>query len=63
MVATNLLPGWLNLIRPLFKRLILTPEQGARTTLYLALDPRAGALHGEYLDEHQQVQPAAARGA
>jgi hypothetical protein len=58
-VATNLLPGWLNLIRPLFKRVILSAEQGARTTLYLALDPRAGALRGEYLDEHQQVQPAA----
>ncbi len=60
VVATNLLPGWLNLIRPLFKRVILNAEQGARTTLYLALDHQAGALHGEYLDEHQQVQPAAA---
>jgi len=60
VVATNLLPGWLNLIRPLFKRVILSAEQGARTTLYLALDRQAGALHGEYLDEHQQVQPAAA---
>jgi retinol dehydrogenase 12 len=59
VVATNLLPGWLNFIRPLFRRFILTPEQGARTTLYLALDERAGALHGEYLDEHQQVRPAA----
>ncbi len=59
IVATNLLPGWLNLIRPLFKRFILSPEQGARTSLYLALDPGAGALHGQYLDEHQQVQPPA----
>jgi NAD(P)-dependent dehydrogenase (short-subunit alcohol dehydrogenase family) len=60
VVATNLLPGWLNLIRPLFKRLILTAERGARTTLYLALDERAAGLHGEYLDENQQVQVAAA---
>jgi NAD(P)-dependent dehydrogenase (short-subunit alcohol dehydrogenase family) len=60
VVNTNLLPGWLNLIRPLFKRFILTPEQGARTSLYLALDPQADALQGQYLDEHQQVQPAAA---
>lgn len=60
VVATNLLPGWLNLIRPLFKRLILTAEQGARTSLYLALAPEAGALQGQYLDEYQQVQPAAA---
>jgi hypothetical protein len=60
VVATNLLPRWLNLIRPLFRRIILSAEQGARTTLYLALDQQAGALHGEYLDEYQQVQPAAA---
>ncbi|HTV79270.1 MAG TPA: SDR family NAD(P)-dependent oxidoreductase [Steroidobacteraceae bacterium] len=60
VVATHLLPGWLNLLRPLFRRNILTPEQGARTSLYLALDERAGALHGQYLDEHQQIQPAAA---
>jgi NAD(P)-dependent dehydrogenase (short-subunit alcohol dehydrogenase family) len=59
VVATNLLPGWLNRIRPLFKRLILTAEQGARTTLFLALDPAAAALQGEYLDEYQQVQSAA----
>jgi NAD(P)-dependent dehydrogenase (short-subunit alcohol dehydrogenase family) len=59
VVATHLLPGWLNLIRPLFKRTILTPEQGARTSLYLALDERAAALQGQYLDEYQQVQPAA----
>jgi NAD(P)-dependent dehydrogenase (short-subunit alcohol dehydrogenase family) len=60
VVATNLLPGWLNLIRPLIRRTILTPEQGARTSLYLALDERAGALHGQYLDEQQQVRQAAA---
>jgi NAD(P)-dependent dehydrogenase (short-subunit alcohol dehydrogenase family) len=59
VVATNLLPGWLNRIRPLFKRLILTADQGARTTLFLALDPGAGSLHGQYLDEYQRVQPAA----
>jgi NAD(P)-dependent dehydrogenase (short-subunit alcohol dehydrogenase family) len=59
VVATNLLPAWLNRIRPLFKRLILTAEQGARTTLFLALDPAAGELQGEYLDEYHQVQSAA----
>ncbi|MGC1458728.1 MAG: SDR family NAD(P)-dependent oxidoreductase [Steroidobacteraceae bacterium] len=59
VVATNLLPAWLNRIRPLFKRLILTAEQGARTTLFLALDPGAGGLQGQYLDEYQRVQPAA----
>ncbi len=59
VVSTNLLPGWLNRIRPLFKRLILTAEQGARTTLFLALDPGAGSLQGQYLDEYQRVRPAA----
>ena len=59
VVATNLLPPWLNLVRPLFKRFILSPERGAQTTLYLALDEAAGALHGQYLDEHQQVQAPA----
>jgi len=60
VVATNLLPGWLNRVRPLFKRTILSAEQGAQTSLFLALDPRAGALQGEYLDEYQQIQSAAA---
>lgn len=60
VVATNLLPAWLNRIRPLFKRRILSAEQGARSTLFLALDPGAGALQGQYLDEYQRVQPAAA---
>jgi NAD(P)-dependent dehydrogenase (short-subunit alcohol dehydrogenase family) len=60
LVATNLLPSWLNLIRPLFRRFIVSAERGARTTLYLALDERAASLHGEYLDENSQVQPAAA---
>ena len=60
LVATNLLPGWLNLLRPLFRRFIVSAEQGARTTRYLALDDEAARFNGEYLDEHQRVQPAAA---
>ena len=60
VVATHLLPGWLNAVRPLFKRVILSPEQGARTTLYLALSREAGDVTGRYYDEHQQPQPAAA---
>jgi NAD(P)-dependent dehydrogenase (short-subunit alcohol dehydrogenase family) len=60
VVATNLLPGWLNLIRPLFKRNILSAKDGARTTLYLAMDPHGAVLNGQYLDEHQQIQAAAA---
>lgn len=59
LVATHLLPGWLNLLRPLFRRYIVSAEQGARTTRYLALAEEAASLNGEYLDEHQQVQRAA----
>ena len=58
VVATNLLPGWLNLIRPLFKRFILTPERGARTTVPGA-GPEVAGISGRYFDENQVPQPAA----
>ena len=59
VVATHLLPGWLNYIRPLFKREILSEERGARTSLYLSLSPGLEAVSGRYYDEHQQLQPVA----
>ena len=59
VVATHLLPGWLNLIRPLFKREILDEARGARTSLYLALSPEVQGITGRYYDEHQQAQPLA----
>ena len=59
VVATHLLPGWLNLLRPLFKRAILSEERGARTSLYLSLSPEVEAVSGRYYDEHQQPQPVA----
>ena len=58
VVATNLLPPWLRLIKPLISRRILDPERGARTTLHLALAPELGGLSGLYFDEAQCVQPA-----
>ena len=54
VVATNLLPLWLRLIKPLLSRDMLDAERGARTTLHLALDERAAGLTGRYFDEHQQ---------
>ena len=59
VVATNLLPRWLRLIKPLLSREILNVEDGARTTLHLALAADAGAVTGCYFDEHQQVACAA----
>lgn len=58
VVATNLLPRWLRIVKPLISRPIFDAERGARTTLYLALADRARALHGCYVDEHQEVQAA-----
>ncbi len=37
VVATNLLPRWLRVVKPLLSRVIFDAERGARTTLYLAL--------------------------
>jgi len=58
VVRTCLLPAWLRAIKPLISPGIFDAERGARTTLYLALDPGASGLSGVYVDEHQQVQAA-----
>jgi len=58
VVATNLLPRWLRLIKPLLSPVILDPERGARTTLYLALSEEVAGVTGGYFDEHQNPRPA-----
>jgi NAD(P)-dependent dehydrogenase (short-subunit alcohol dehydrogenase family) len=60
VVATNLLPRWLRLIKPLISPVIFDAERGARTTLYLALSNEVAGVSGRYFDENQAVQPAAA---
>jgi NAD(P)-dependent dehydrogenase (short-subunit alcohol dehydrogenase family) len=60
IVATHLLPRWLRLLKPFISQPIFDAERGARTSLYLALSPEAGALHGCYVDEHCRVQEASA---
>jgi NAD(P)-dependent dehydrogenase (short-subunit alcohol dehydrogenase family) len=52
VVATNLLPGWLRMLKPLFSE-VVDAERGARTTLHLALSERVAELTGRYFDEHQ----------
>ena len=59
VVATNLLPRWLRLIKPLLSPVILDAERGARTTLYLALAREAAGVSGRYFDEHQNPRAAA----
>jgi NAD(P)-dependent dehydrogenase (short-subunit alcohol dehydrogenase family) len=58
IVATNLLPAWLRVLKPLITRVILDAEQGARTSLYLALSPEVSDISGCYFDEHQRMQSA-----
>ena len=60
VVATNLLPKWLRVVKPLMSRVIFDAERGARTTLHLALASEVAGISGRYFDEHQVVRPAAA---
>ena len=58
VVATNLLPQWLRVIKPLFTRAMFDAERGARTTTYLALDRSVIGISGCYFDEDQQPRSA-----
>lgn len=59
VVATNLLPRWLRVIKPLFTRVVFDAERGSRTTLYLALDQSVAGITGRYFDEYQLLRAAA----
>lgn len=56
VVGTELLFGGLGLLR-LFRRWMKTPEEGARTTLHVALHPEGGALTGRYFVDEAPAQP------
>jgi NAD(P)-dependent dehydrogenase (short-subunit alcohol dehydrogenase family) len=53
VVATNLLPRWLRVIKPLITRVVFDAERGARTSVYLSLDQSVGGFTGCYFDEYQ----------
>lgn len=53
VVHTHLLPWPVRLLKPLLRPGMISAQQGAQTTLFLALHPRPDTLHGAYLDEHQ----------
>jgi NAD(P)-dependent dehydrogenase (short-subunit alcohol dehydrogenase family) len=59
VVSTHLLPRWLEVLRPLVGKRSIDSEQGARTTLHLALSPEVAGTSGEYFNEHQQSVRAA----
>jgi NAD(P)-dependent dehydrogenase (short-subunit alcohol dehydrogenase family) len=60
VVATNLLPPWLRVIKPLITRVMFDAERGARSSIYLALDEAVAGVTGRYFDEYQQSRAAAA---
>jgi NAD(P)-dependent dehydrogenase (short-subunit alcohol dehydrogenase family) len=60
VVATNLLPRWLRLVKPLITPVVFDVERGARTTLYLALDRSIAGVSGCYFDEYQSPRAASA---
>lgn len=59
VVATNLLPRWLRVIKPLLSPQIVDAERGARTTLYLALADEVAGVSGRYYDENSEARAAA----
>jgi len=60
VVATNLLPRWVRVVKPLLSKAIFDAERGAKTTLYLALSGDVANVSGCYFDENQDIRPAAA---
>lgn len=59
VVATNLLPRWLRVVKPLITPVMFDAERGARTTIHLALDPDIAGETGRYFDEYQLPRAAA----
>ena len=57
VVATNLLPRWLQIVKPFISHTI-DVERGARTSLYLCLSKEVEGVSGRYFDEHQVAQAA-----
>ncbi len=58
VVATNIFNqlGWFGrLFTAVAKPLLLTPEAGAKTTIYLASDPAVGAVSGKFFDRCRET--------
>ena len=60
VVATNLLPRWLRLVKPFISREMFDAERGAKTTLHVALSQDLADVSGCYFDEYQRRQAPSA---
>jgi NAD(P)-dependent dehydrogenase (short-subunit alcohol dehydrogenase family) len=64
VVATNLFPSTsrpMALAAGMAKRFMMSPEEGAATTIYLALSPEVADISGAYFDQHRRrAEPAPA---
>jgi NAD(P)-dependent dehydrogenase (short-subunit alcohol dehydrogenase family) len=49
-------PGWLRFFVKLGKPFLLTPEKGARTSVYLATSPEVEGVSGKYFDRSRPVR-------
>ncbi len=61
LVATNffLNNGWLGqLARPILNLISISPDDGAKTTLYLATSPQVEGVTGKYFDDQQREAPS-----
>lgn len=61
IVATHLLPRWVQWVQRLVRGQMFDARRGAFTTLQLALSPDFAACHGQYFDEHARARPPAER--
>jgi NAD(P)-dependent dehydrogenase (short-subunit alcohol dehydrogenase family) len=52
-------PGWMRVGMKLVTPFLLTPEQGAETSLYLATSPEVEKVSGKYFDRRKVVAPDA----
>lgn len=55
LTNTKILPGWLRILR---SARLLTPEQGAATTILCATDPALGAESGNYYARGARAEPS-----
>ncbi|MGI9324789.1 MAG: SDR family NAD(P)-dependent oxidoreductase [Pseudomonadales bacterium] len=58
VVLSNLMlasGGWIGSLSGLIKPFVMSAADGAATSVYLASDPTAGKLHGQYLDQQQRI--------
>jgi retinol dehydrogenase-12 len=58
VINTNLLPSWVQRVKPLLRQHIIGVEEGARSTLRAALDADLAGVSGTYFDEYGVARPA-----